>query len=360
MKIIDCDSHFITPDIFDHIPSKFQKDLPNIIFNEAGGVDQVTFAVDPINHQSINRSPEIFAKLPGGTNMVERFKDLKKMKVDFQLLCPQERVMRFSYAVEKNLGAAMAHSYNITLKKIVDQYPDTFIGVPLVPLQDLDLALRELDWIIQNKFKIVYLHLSSYDQDSKSNVLWSNIDQMNSFYKICEKNNIIIMLHGLMQDTYKVDMPDNIKLIANSNQLPLSQLVVYDLLLDNIFDRYPTLQIILAETANKNMHTILNNLKNAYNTNPELFKGKKYFLDYLKKNIFFAIDIEMKEGFNALMENIGSERLLFSTDYPHDDIAGINKWKDVDDLHLSGLKQIDLENIAFRNAEKLFNIKLSN
>ena len=56
------------------------------------------------------------------------------------------------------------------------------------------------------------------------------------------------------------------------------------------------------------------------------------------------------------MKYIGSERLLFSTDYPHVDLSGLNKWKDTDDLYAAGLSQIDLENIAFRNAEKLFKL----
>ena len=56
------------------------------------------------------------------------------------------------------------------------------------------------------------------------------------------------------------------------------------------------------------------------------------------------------------MQPIGSDRLLFSTDYPHIDPAGSNKWKDTDDLYAAGLSQRDLENIAFRNAEKLFRL----
>ena len=64
----------------------------------------------------------------------------------------------------------------------------------------------------------------------------------------------------------------------------------------------------------------------------------------------------MKESFDILMKYIGSKRLLFSTDYPHVDPSGLNKWNDTNDLLNSGLLQEDLENIAFRNAEKLFQL----
>ena len=76
----------------------------------------------------------------------------------------------------------------------------------------------------------------------------------------------------------------------------------------------------------------------------------------MKNNISYTIDIEMKESFDFLMKHFGSSRLLFSTDYPHVDPSGMNKWNDTNDLLNAGLSQEDLENIAYRNAEKLFRL----
>ena len=180
---------------------------------------------------------------------------------------------------------------------------------------------------------------------------------MDEFYKICEENEIVLYTHFSMHHKITFTIPEHIKLIKNNNPMNRLEMSLYDLASSDIFDRYPKLQVVVTEGAQKNMLKVLPVLKEAYARNPSLFKGKKHYLDYFKENIFFTIDIEMKESFNLLFETVGSERLLFSTDYPHTDPSGLNKWKDTDDLYQSNLSQQDLENIAFCNAEKLFQLK---
>ena len=122
-----------------------------------------------------------------------------------------------------------------------------------------------------------------------------------------------------------------------------------------VFDRFPKLQLVVTEGAQKAIGKVLHSL---YRLNSSrTFKNKRPYLEYFKNNMFCTIDIEMKESFNILMKYIGSDRLLFSTDYPHIDPSGLNKWNDTNDLYNAGLSPEDLENIAYRNAEKLFRIK---
>ena len=79
-------------------------------------------------------------------------------------------------------------------------------------------------------------------------------------------------------------------------------------------------------------------------------------LEYFKNNISVCVDIEKQDSFRFILNNFGSERILFSTDYPHDDESGKNQFNDVNDLLALNLNQIDLENIAFKNAERLFQL----
>ena len=356
MKIIDCDSHIIPPEIFDFVPDNLKQDLPKLFFDKDGRLFDIQYAKDPIINKTDSKPDTLHCDLYGLTNILERFKDLAKMKVDMQLLAPQERAMRFNYSTEKNLGAAMAHSYNIVVKNIVDQYPDRFFGVALLPFQDMDMALLELQWAIDNNFKVAYLHYTVYDPTTKGDVPWSVIDRMEEFYDMCEKNDIVIFTHFSMQHDIAYSLPERIKLIANNKPVGRLEMGVYDLLSDNIFDRHPKLQIILTEGAQLMIGKILKNIAESYTRDPSLYKCKNHPFSYIKENIYFTIDIEMKPSFNVLMEYVGPKRLLFSTDYPHHDPSGLNKWKDTSDLYASGLSQQDIENIAFRNAEKLFKL----
>ena len=355
MRIIDCDSHCIFPDIFDNVAPEVANRVPKLKFDIESRLVDVIYDKDPL----VIPTPapaSAHNDLPGLCSPQDRIKNLNVMKVDLQLISPQERAMRFDYSVEKHLAASMTHSYNISLKKVIDQYPDKFFGAPLVPLQDMDLALAELDWIIANGFKLVYTDYLHWDTTINKGVAHSLNPRMDEFYKKCEDNNIVLYLHFFMNHNIKFESTEKIKQLVNDEEINMWEMAFFDLLSGDIFDKYPRLQVVVAEVIQRSMGKILRILNTAYKNNRELFEGTQHPIQYNKKQIFLTIDIEQKESFNILMQYIGSDRLLFSTDYPHIDPSGMNKWKDTDDLLKSGLSQEDLENIAYRNAEKLFRL----
>src|SRR4029079_10339014 len=52
---------------------------------------------------------------------------------------------------------AMAHSWNIAILKLLRKYPQELVGGALVALQDVDGAIREMEWAHQNGFRAVIL-----------------------------------------------------------------------------------------------------------------------------------------------------------------------------------------------------------
>jgi len=354
MKIIDCDSHFLTCDIYKNISEEFQSLLPKYKFDADNKVIEISYIEDPCRAKDESINFTQYCDESGINNIDIRIKDLEKLKVNMQLLGPQERALRFNFSVEKNLAAAMAHSYNIEIKKIVDQYPDKFFAVALVPLQDIDLALTELEWIIQHKFKAIYIDCLYYDLSNNIYKPLSTQDRINEVFAMCEKNNIIIFQHHYMHrvDSLPLDIMNTVHKNLPINRVDIS---IYDWLISGVFDQFPNLQVILTETTEKRMKNILGNMQDYYNTNDQS-NNLIHYLEYFKKNLFITIEVEKPDNVNYLIEHIGSDRLLFNTDYPHTDPAGLNKWNDVDDLYKLNLSKIDLENIAFRNAEKLFGL----
>ena len=356
MRIIDCDSHIIMPGVYQHVPEKFQSLLPKYVFTEEKRLDEINYDIDPIVNTGGEGPNTLHCTLPGMSDSPSRLEDLEKMRVDLQLLAPQERAMRFNYSVEKEMGIAMAHSYNIEVKKIIDQHPDKYFGAALLPLQDIDAGIKELYWAIKNGFKVVYVDYLHYSYETKLCIPRSTIARIDEVFKICEDHNIVMFVHFFMHHNITFDIPEHIKQISNNEPINFIELSFYDLLSSDILDQFPKLQLVVTEGAQRIMWKILKNLHNAYTNNQELFKCKHHPKYYMKNNIFYTIDIEMKESFDFLMKHFGSSRLLFSTDYPHVDPSGMNKWNDTTDLYNSNLSQEDLENIAYRNAEKLFRL----
>lgn len=357
MRIIDCDSHFIMPGIYQHVPEEFQSRLPKYEFDEEERrLTEINYEVDPIVNTGGEGPNTLHCTLAGMSYSDSRLDDLVKMGVDLQLLAPQERAMRFNYSVEKEMGIAMAHSYNLEIKKIIEGRPDKYFGAALLPLQDLEAGIKELYWAIENGFKIVYVDYLHYSYETKLCVPYSAVEGIEEIFRICEENNIVMFVHFFMHHNITFDVPESIKAIANDEPMNFIELSFYDLLTSDILDRFPKLQLVVTEGAQRIMGKILRNLHNAYTNHPEWFKASRHPKYYMKNNISYTIDIEMKESFDFLMKHFGSSRLLFSTDYPHVDPSGMNKWNDTNDLLNAGLSQEDLENIAYRNAEKLFRL----
>lgn len=353
MRIIDCDSHFLTCDIYKNIEEQYHKLLPKYEFDSNNSVSNVKFAQDPCTIVDPGVRFNNHCEEAGIHNTNARLEDFKKLKIDMQLLAPQERAMRFNYSVERNLASAMAHSYNIEIKKIVDQYPDKFFAVALVPLQDIDLALKEIKWILDNNFKAVYVDCVLYDANQTIGKPLSSQARIDEIFAICEKNNLIIYQHHFM---HKIESTgdDAINNIISNTSINRVQISMYDWITNGVFDRFPNLQVIFSETSEGLLKPIFENLQRAYHCSE--LQCQKEPVVYFKKNIFITIEVEKKGTVRYLIEQFGSDRLLFNTDYPHIDPAGLNKWNDVDDLYKLELSQVDLENIAFRNAEKLFKL----
>jgi len=353
MRIIDCDSHFLTCDIYKNIEEQYQQFLPRYVFDSHNRVIDIQFDQDPCAFEDPTNKFNNYCDEAGINNIDIRLNDFKKLKIDLQLLAPQERAMRFNYSVEKNLAAAMAHSYNIEIKKIVDQYPDKFFAVALVPLQDIELALKEIKWIISNNFKAIYIDCVSYNPAQFAGCPISNQERIDEIFAICEEKELIIYQHHFM---HKITSNGNntINDVLNGNPISRVRISIYDWITNGTFDRFPKLRVIFSETAEKFIKPIFENLKSAYNETKLICKEDP--IVYFKKNIFITIEVENKDNVYYLINQFGSDRLLFNTDYPHVDPAGSNKWNDVDDLYKLELSQKDLENIAFRNAEKLFKL----
>lgn len=355
MRIIDCDSHIVVPETFKHVSVAYQNYLPKFSFDADSRLTEVRV-------QRMGLAEEIHkvdsATLPGLTDLKSRLIDFEKIKVNLQLLTPQTRTMKFGYDLDPNFAAEMAHSYNLVTKEIVDQYPDKFFMAGLVPLQDIELTLKELKWCAEHQIKIVYLLSIGYDQLQKKYIALSMMPGIDKFYKFCQDHDMVIMIHGLMSDPYPINnnlnYSEHARQFLKDSPAEYFDLALCDLLLDDVFDRYPSLKMILAEFPNRGLMKNLANLAQAWANDRQFFKGQQIFTELIKNNFFFTFDVEYRDTLEFLLKIAGSERLLFGTDYPHNDEGGRNKWNDVDDLLRLNISKEALENMAFRNAQNLF------
>jgi aminocarboxymuconate-semialdehyde decarboxylase len=328
MKIIDCDSHY----------------LPEVLAD-------TVYQVDPVTVSENTKPSTAFCEVIGMTSIASRLDDFSRLKIDQQLLCPQEWAMRFNYSVDPVLAVDMCKTFNNEVKKTVNLYPEQFFAAAVLPIQNMPEAVKELHRIIELGFCAIYVDNIYITQDDHLTI--NMVPGIEEIFSICEKHSIVIYFHSMMHHTYPFkDMYRNVQAFMPG---PI-QLNIYSMVSSGVFDRYPALQVVFAEGADRFIPGVYNVISGVYQSNRLPCVLKQHPVEYFKNNISICVDIEKQDSFRFILNKFGSERILFSTDYPHDDESGKNQFNDVNDLLALNLDQVDLENIAFRNAQRLFHL----
>jgi hypothetical protein len=90
---------------------------------------------------------QMATRAPKLAGVTERLKDMDKMGVDIQAVCPAP--YHFLYWTDRDMGAALTREVNDGIAKVVADTPDRFVGMGSVPLQDADLAVKELEYCVK-------------------------------------------------------------------------------------------------------------------------------------------------------------------------------------------------------------------
>ena len=134
-KVVDLHCHYLNPEV----------NAKTAHLNAAQYDPTVIFANDLTRETNVKQMKTRASKLTGVT---ERLKDMDRMGVDIQAVCPAP--YHFFYFTEADYGAQLAREVNEGIAKLVADTPDRFVGLGSVPLQNAELAVRELDYAVKN------------------------------------------------------------------------------------------------------------------------------------------------------------------------------------------------------------------
>jgi aminocarboxymuconate-semialdehyde decarboxylase len=295
-KVVDLHCHYLNPEVnakTAHLNAA-QHD-PSVVF-----ADQLTR--DTNVKQMKTRAPKL-------TGVTERLKDMDRMGVDIQAVCPAP--FHFFYFTEPGTGAELARQVNEGIAKIVADTPDRFVGLGSVPLQDAQLAVRELDYAVKE--------LDLRGVEICTNVNGKNLADpslgLEKFFARCEELGIVIFLHPLgytQADRLTHHYFNNV--IGN----PLdSTVAVSDLIFSGVMARHPKLKIVVAHGGGYIAHYWAR-MDHAWRARPDCRTViKRRPSSYLEKFYFDTITFD-PEMLSRLIQRFGADHVVLGTDYPYD------------------------------------------
>jgi aminocarboxymuconate-semialdehyde decarboxylase len=238
-----------------------------------------------------------------------RLKDMDRMGIDIQAVSPAPN--QTYYWTEPGLGTELARMVNDRLAEIVATWPDRFVALGTVPLQNVDLAVAELERCVKTLgLRGVEINPSVNGMDLTDSRL--NLER---FFAKAEALDSVIFMHpiGFTHGARLMDHYFN-NVIGN----PLETTVATShLIFDGVMERHPKLKIVLPHAGGYLAHYWAR-MDHAHRARPDCRTViKKAPSSYLKKFYFDTIAFD-PQLLRHMIDKWGAEHVLLGTDYPYD------------------------------------------
>ena len=178
LKVVDMHCHYLNPAV-----------NQKIAHLNPGQYDPTTVFADAITRETNVR--QMATRAPRLAGVKERLKDMDKMGIDIQAVCPAP--YHFLYWTDRDLGASLTREVNDGIAKVVADTPDRFVGMGSVPLQDADLAVKELDYCVKTLgFRGIEICTSVNGRNLTDPDL-----KLEKFFARAEELGVVIFMHPL-------------------------------------------------------------------------------------------------------------------------------------------------------------------
>ena len=262
-------------------------------------------------------------------------------------------------AVQAIPDPAQAHEIakraNDFLAEQVQKRPDRFQGLAALAMQDPDGAARELKRCVEQLgFRGALVNGFSQIKDADTAVYY-DLPQYRTFWAEVERLDVPFYLHP------RNPLPRDAKIYEGHGWLlgPVwafgQETAVHALRLmgSGLFDAFPRLNVILGHMGENlpfGMWRIDN--ANAWIPNRHSYPAKKRMREYFRENFFVTTsgNFHTPALLNTMLE-IGADRIMFSTDWPFENIDHAANWFDA-----CPIAENDRIKIGRGNAMKLFRL----
>ncbi len=331
-KVVDIHCHYLNPEIV----------AKTAHLKPADHDPTIVFANELTREVNVKQMKERGYKLTG---IEQRITDMDKMGVDIQAVCPAPN--QYYYFTEPDVGAGLAREVNEGIAKLVATHPDRLVGLGSVPLQNPELAIRELEYLTKE--------LGFRGIEINTNVNGMNLTDsklgLEKFFAKANELGTVIFMHPLgftQADRLTNHYFNNV--IGN----PLdTTIAVSHLIFDGVVARHPKIKFIAAHGGGFVAHYWAR-MDHAWRARPDCRTAiKRLPSSYLEKFYFDTITFD-PEMLKRLIDRFGADHVLLGTDYPYDmgeeDPRGLI-------AEVKKLSKADRELIEGMNAVKLLKIK---
>jgi aminocarboxymuconate-semialdehyde decarboxylase len=234
-----------------------------------------------------------------------RISEMQQHKANMQVICTIP--VMFNYWAKADDCLEVSRFLNDDIATTVSNYPDKFIGLATVPMQDTGLAVKELERSIKNGFKGVQI-------GSNINNLNLNEVQFDEFFAACESLNAAILVHPWQmmgqEHMSKYWLPWLVGMPAEISR------AICSMIFGGVFEKYKNLKVCFAHGGGSFLPTI-SRIEHGWDCRPDLvaIDNQKNPKEYLGK---FWVDSHVCDHkmLQYIIDLVGADKVVQGSDYP--------------------------------------------
>jgi aminocarboxymuconate-semialdehyde decarboxylase len=327
--VIDIHAHVMTPEAEEIAAPLFTRDKDPFI----GFSGPVSEAYNKRHFEEI---------VPKLTRPEQRLRDMDRMGIDVQAISvvpPQ-----YFYWAEPEVGAKLSGMVNDRLLEIVEAHPDRFVGLGTVPMQDVDLALVELERVVEE--------LGFRGLEICTNVNGVDFDDARfvPFFEKVVEHDLLLVVHpnGFTQGERLTDY-----YLINTVGMPMDSTVfIARMIFGGVLERFPSLKVCVMHGGGY-LPFYPARFDHAYRARDDCREHISRAPSTYLAQLYFDTMVFDPEMLGTLVRRWGAEHVLLGTDYPYD-------MGEVDPLGLlervEGLGDDERRMIAGGNAARLLGL----
>ena len=257
-------------------------------------------------------------------NHQKRIQECDTTRVDVQVLSTIP--VLFSYWAKDDEGLMLSRFLNDHIAKVVRNAPKRFIGLGTVPMQNIDLAIEEMDRCITK------LNLPGIEIGSNVNGRNLSEAEFQPIFEHAEKIGCAIFVHPWemmgQADMQKYWLPWLVGMPAETSR------AICSIIFGGILEKYPNLKIAFAHGGGSFPFTT-GRIDHGYRMRPDLcaIDNDKLPSSYMKH---FYIDslVHDEQTLNFLLDKLSPDKIALGSDYPFP-LGELNPGQMIEEMDLS-------------------------
>jgi aminocarboxymuconate-semialdehyde decarboxylase len=235
-----------------------------------------------------------------------RIEDMETMGLAVQAISPMPELL--SYWMEAGAASQLLRYMNEQIAEMAALSGGRLAGMGAVPLQDLDLALAELDYVADK------LGFKAIEVGSNINGRPVGAPEFTPFFAACAEKDVAVFVHALKPAGVE-------RLVGPEKLLPALAyptdvgLAAASVLTSNLLGRLPGLKMAFSHGGGT-LASLLPRLEQARQVFPDLLDAMPVSPSEQARRLFYDTLVFDAPALRHLLDRFGATQLMIGTDYP--------------------------------------------